>query len=744
MSKVVKKYKYEILAFLFSFLVGCLVILPNTILGKGLFFLGADLNLQQMVFGEVINYSLKEGSYLWTWFNDLGSNFIGTFSFYNLFSPFDIITYLFPATWYPYLCPFLMIIKFGVSGLTSYLFLKRYVKDKKLVVLGSLLYSFSGFQFTNMLFHFYDSVVLFPLLLYNLDNLVYDNKKGCFSLTISLLAFTNWFMFIGQVVFIVIYYLIKIICKSYTFNVKKFFSILLEGVLGTLIASVVLIPSLLFTISNPRINNSFTLISSLKYSSIINYIEIFRTFFFPSEVMNPRAYLNLANYDSIDLYLPFVGSALAISYAFKRRKNWLSILIFTCILFMFIPILNSSFFLFTTKYYARWFYMPALILSLLSIKCIEENLSIKTGIITSFLSLLVMILIYLLLTYKYPNTEYIHDINYLIMIISFMIINLITLAIIYRSKNRIKYLYIFVTLFSTIWSNYSIYKYRNNDLEYNQKYYDYINSYKEIKFDNLVRSNSFSNCYYNQGMIFKNSNLWSFNTNISGQAFEFYNSVDYPRAVLTNIEVNNPLNDFLSVKYFISCTNEESEEYKLYKKTDNYQIYLNNNYKDLGFVFNNYISNEEFLSKNTLEKYQIINNTIVLNNDQINKYKDLYNDDVEVFSNTFKFINNGFNAKIDVSKDTLVLYTIPYDKGWRAFVNESKVEIEKVDNGLIAIKINKGVNNIAFTYYPPGLKVGLILTIVSFIILLAYIFLNNKYLIYKKIFSVFYKKQSLL
>lgn len=238
--------------------------------------------------------------------------------------------------------------------------------------------------------------------------------------------------------------------------------------------------------------------------------------------------------------------------------------------------------------------------------------------------------------------------------------------------------------------------------------------------------------------------MWSFNTNISGSAFEFYNSVDYPRVVLTNIEVDNPLNDFLSVKYFISCTNEESEGYELYKSTDNYQIYLNNNYKDLGFVFNNYISNEEFLSKNTTEKYQIINNTIILNNNQINKYKDLYNGDVEVFSNTFKFVNNGFNSKIDVSKDTLVLYTIPYDKGWKALVNESEVAIEKADNGLIAIKINKGLNNVKFTYYPPGLKLGLILTIVSFIILLAYIFLNNKYLSYKKIFSVFYKKQSLL
>ena len=403
MYKFVEKHKYEILAFLLSFLVGCLMFLPITILEKGLFFIGSDFNLQQMIFGEVMNYSLKEGSYLWTWFNDLGSDFIGTFSFYNLFSPFNVFTYLFPARWYPYLCSFLTIVKFGVGGLTSYLFLKRYVKNKKLVLLGSLLYSFSGFQFTNMLFHYYDSVVLFPLLLYALDNLIYDNRKGYFALTVSLLAFTNWFMFIGEVVFVVIYYIVKVICKSYVFDLKKFFNILLEGVLGTLLASVVLVPSLFFTISNPRISNSFTLSSSLKYSSLINYIEIFRAFFFPSEVMTPRAYLDTANYASVDLYLPFVGSVLAISYSISKKKSWISILMFTCIFFMLVPILNSSFFLFTTSYYARWFYMPTLVLALLSIKCIEENISIKSGTIISFLSLGVMILSYFVLKYRYPE-----------------------------------------------------------------------------------------------------------------------------------------------------------------------------------------------------------------------------------------------------------------------------------------------------------------------------------------------------
>lgn len=720
MYKFVEKHKYEILAFLLSFLVGCLMFLPITILEKGLFFIGSDFNLQQMIFGEVMNYSLKEGSYLWTWFNDLGSDFIGTFSFYNLFSPFNVFTYLFPARWYPYLCSFLTIVKFGVGGLTSYLFLKRYVKNKKLVLLGSLLYSFSGFQFTNMLFHYYDSVVLFPLLLYALDNLIYDNRKGYFALTVSLLAFTNWFMFIGEVVFVVIYYIVKVICKSYVFDLKKFFNILLEGVLGTLLASVVLVPSLFFTISNPRISNSFTLSSSLKYSSLINYIEIFRAFFFPSEVMTPRAYLDTANYASVDLYLPFVGSVLAISYSISKKKSWISILMFTCIFFMLVPILNSSFFLFTTSYYARWFYMPTLVLALLSIKCIEENISIKSGTIISFLSLGVMILSYFVLKYRYPEVEYIHDIKYLIMMISFMIINLVILILIYKSKNRLKYLFIFTILFVGIWSNYSIYKYRCNSLEYNKRYYNYIHSYKEIKFDDLVRTNSFTGCFSNQGIIFKNGNLLSFNTNMEGSAFEFYNSVDYQRLVSTSILVDSPLNQFLSVKYFISCTDEEKDDYKLYKDTKNYKIYLNDNYKEMGFVFNKYISNKEFLEKSTEEKYNIINSMIILDDEQITKYKDYYNEDVKVNSNKFKFINNGFISDIDISKDTLVLYSVPYDKGWKAFNNGREVEIENVDNGMMAIKINKGMNNVKFTYYPRGLKLGLWLSIVSYIGLLIY------------------------
>ena len=199
------------LAFVLSFMLGTIIIVPNIIGGKGIYNIWADFNVQQIPFNKMINSSIRDGSILWTWYNELGSNFIGTFSFYNLFSVFNIIGYIFPASWFEYIIGPIFIFKYAVAGLTSYLFLKRYVKNKNYAIIGSLLYSFSGFQLTNtMFYHFHDDVALYPLLLYTLDNLMYDNKKGWFAIVVALLAFTNWFFLIGEVIFTILYFVLKI------------------------------------------------------------------------------------------------------------------------------------------------------------------------------------------------------------------------------------------------------------------------------------------------------------------------------------------------------------------------------------------------------------------------------------------------------------------------------------------------------------------------------------------------------
>ncbi len=731
--KITKKIfsNKALIALLLSLVLGMLIILPNIILGKGIFSLVSDFNAQQIPFNEMVNNSIKEGSIFWTWYNELGSNFIGTFSFYNLFSPFNIIGYLFPSECYPYLIGPIFILKYGIAGLSAYLFLKRYVKNKNFAIIGSLLYAFSGFQLTNTLFyHFHDIVAFFPLLLYTLDNLVYDNKKIWFLLCVSLMAFTNWFFFIGQIVFVFIYYIIKIITKSYKFDLKKLLLIILEGLIGTCLAGIVLIPSFLFTISNPRIGNEWSLAGMFKYNYLSMYIEIFRSFIFPPELMYVRASIGQMNYTSVELYLPFFGSVLAIAYFLKKPKEWQNILMLICIIFMIIPILNSSFFAFRNNYYARWFYMPTLILSLMTIKCLDSRTKINNGIMFSLLGISVFLIsiCYLFLT---TSEQIIYDKIYFILMIIFALFDLVgTYYIININNLKLKTILsiLCIFIFSMVWGNYMIYNYKNNSFGVTDEYKTYLNSKKYIKFDSIVRTNSSNSCNYNYSYILGIGNIKNFNSNLNGSNFEFYKSIDYNREVSTIIEPSDKsLNDFLSIEYIISCGEDLSQYgYQLKEKNDKYQIYYNPNYKLMGFAPNKYMTNNEFKKLSTEDKKKTLNNTIILSETQIQKYKHLYDSNVEYLSNKYSYETNGFISEINSSKETLALYTIPYDSGWSATLNGKKVKIEKVDNGFMAIKINKGENKIVFKYISPGFKLGVIVTLLSLFLLVIYIIFTKK------------------
>ncbi len=725
MIKKITKNKI-LMAFILSALLGTLIILPNIIINKGIYSLTKDFNYQQIPFGKIMNYLIKNGEIYWTWNNDLGSNFIGTFSFYNLFSPYNLISFIFPENIYEYIIGPIYILKYAVSGLTSYLYLKRYVKNKNYALVGSLLYTFSGYMLTNTLFyHFHDVVSFFPLLLYSLDELIYNNKKNKFTLSIALCAFTNWFFFIGECVFLILYFLVKTFTKDYKITKEKLLTIIIEGTIGCALASIVLIPSALFTLGNTRLTNNWSIIEMLFYPPV-NYIEIIRAIIFPSEVMNIRGILTNYNYKSIELYLPIIGITLAFSYFIKNKKKWESILMIILTTFMFIPLLNSSFILFQNNYYARWFFMPTLILSLMSIKALDKKESITPGIkatITLLLTFIIMLIIYKI----FGNI--IKDLPYFIMMITFMLINLILTNIIIKKENNTKLLIIAIFIFITIWGNFNVYYYKEKNINTKDMYYTYLKSNELLNIEPNTRTNSTSTCDYNYGYMLKNNNIRTFNSNINSSTFEFYKTTDKERKVKTKISVKNKkLNDFLGVKYIISCNNEDLTKYgyTLYETQEPYRIYKNNEYMQFGFGINEFITEEEYKKMKKEDRISILNKKAVLTSEQIEKYKTLIGKKATYKKQEFEFTKNGFTSTIETTEETLAIYTIPYDKGWTAFINGKKVNIEKVDNGLIGIKINKGINNINFKYKTPGLKTGLIISNISLITFIIYIIINKK------------------
>lgn len=63
-------------------------------------------------------------------------------------------------------------------------------------------------------------------------------------------------------------------------------------------------------------------------------------------------------------------------------------------------------------------------------------------------------------------------------------------------------------------------------------------------------------------------------------------------------------------------------------------------------------------------------------------------------------------ADVDLDKEQVVLTTIPYDKGWSAYIDGKKVRIPTFKDAFLALPVPKGTHTIKFVFLPQGFKIG--------------------------------------
>ena len=112
-------------AFLLALGISTAVFLPFVIYNGGYFIFIGDFNAQQIPFYKLVHQAVREGNFGWSWTTDLGANFIASYSFYNLTSPFFWLTIPFPTDWVPFLMAPLLILK----NACAVLFLHRHSKN---------------------------------------------------------------------------------------------------------------------------------------------------------------------------------------------------------------------------------------------------------------------------------------------------------------------------------------------------------------------------------------------------------------------------------------------------------------------------------------------------------------------------------------------------------------------------------------------------------------------------------------
>lgn len=778
MLKKQTKEKYA-LAFGLGFLSLFIVLLPLVIMDHGYFIYYGDFVSQQLPFYQLANDTVRNQGLLgWDWYTDLGSSFLGSYAFYLTGSPFFWLTVLLPKKLVLYAIPWLLCLKHGVASLTAYGYIRYFVKNQNAAIIGGLLYAFSGFQMFNIFFnHFQDVTAFFPLMLIAMEEFLRNHRKGCFALSVALMAIINYFFFTGQVVFLIIYFLVRLCCKDIKINLKQFFILLLEAVIGVCIACVVLLPAGLAVLENSRVSEYLFGQGMILYNDKTKIIRIIQSFFM---IPDPPARANLfsseySKWASIGGYLPLFSMAGVIAFMSNKKKHWASIVIWICMLCAFVPVLNSMFYLFNASYYARWFYMPILIMAMMTVYALD-NIEIhwNKGFIASAVMLVLFAIISILPIKQNEKIKFFAFASipfYFSIILAVSVICLIGAIYICKLRKQKQEFWNKAILFTTIASvacTCSI-VYFGKAIGTNAK--DYINmaihgkenisiSYESDE-DDYFRVDISEN-YDNYPMFWGLSNMRCFQSVVSPSIMEFYDSIGITRDVASRAGTEYyTLRGLFSVKYYFQrlidsgetetpegTKNFSSQESDLvgfvYDRTENgFAIYKNNYFIPIGFTYDNYIIEENLEDTKKSARERMLIQALILSQEQAEKYSDIIteienSEDLDLGKDqylkscamhanesceNFNYDSNGFSANINLEQPKLVFFSVPYDKGWTAKINNQPVEIEKVSDGFMAIRCEAGENEIVFSYELTGLKLGAGITLIGILLFILYCFL---------------------
>lgn len=750
------------LVFLLGFAPLLLVLLPLLIWDKGYFIYYGDFVSQQLPFYYHANEVIRSGGLFgWDWGTDLGSSFLGSYAFYLTGSPFFWLTVLLPQNAVLYAIPWLLCLKHGIAALTAYGYIRRFVSNPYAAAAGGLLYAYSGFQLFNIFFnHFHDVTAFFPLMLIAMEELVNHGRRGWFAASVALMACINYFFFAGQVVFLILYFLLRLKCADFDITWKKFAALAIESILGVLIACVMLLPAALAVMDNSRVTQYLFGQDMLLYYDKTRIIRILQSFFMiPDAPARPNLFTTEhGKWASIGGYLPLFSMAGVITFMGQKKRHWATILVWVCIVCAFVPVLNSAFYLFNGAYYARWYYMPILLMAMMTAYTLDNReLDWKPGLLATVIVPVVFGVISLLPT---KNSEgkirffaFAGFTGYFLIVLAMVLLCWLGYYMVYCLRTEGKP-YLRVTVWLTaaacavctgtmVWFS----KCNGADSRAYAKSAIHGTEQLTVSYANddadYFRLDMPENCD-NYPMFWDMSCMRCFQSVVAPSIMDFYESIGITRDVSSRAPLERyVLRGLFSVKYCFQETGENVQPLDLpgfvLDRTENgFHIYRNDYFIPMGFTYDSYVTDNMLEGRTDSVKEHILIRSLVLTEEQAARYADILHENTalnigreeylaecrkhaEECCVDFSYDAKGFAADIYLEEDRLVFFSVPYDKGWTAYVNKQPVPIENVDHGFMAVRCGAGGNHITFRYTLPGLREGAVLTAAGIVLLALYL-----------------------
>lgn len=228
---------------------------------------------------------------------------------------------------------------------------------------------------------------------------------------------------------------------------------------------------------------------------------------------------------------------------------------------------------------------------------------------------------------------------------------------------------------------------------------------------------------------------------MTGNAYGIYRPVEVKDVILNNVEKHdrtykkiNP-DEEASIEYELKV--DSSDYIYMYFNAPNNQqtsLYVNGDSKLPYFTTYNWsIRGAGYFEPKTivpvkivLEQDEIEIDSFEFYYENIDELKRWHNDATKTRCDVKKVTSSHLlvNASIDESSDMLV-FSIPYDEGWKVKVDGEKVETKKVLDVLMAIDAKEGRHIIELEYMPRGLIVGSIIS-GFFLLILIIVFIYDR------------------
>ena len=634
-------------------LTAAIFFLPFYLLDGGFFHYAGDFNSQQISFYRYMNGFVKGAGYpdstfagaprnTFSWATDLGSGVMNAYSFYLYGSPFFWLSVLLPQSWLPYMMVPLLVLKFGVAGGGAYLYLRRYVKNANYAVLGACLYALSGFAVYNVFFnHFVDVVALFPYLLWALDEAIYEDRHGLFAFWVAVNLLNNYFFFVGQVIFLCIYFVCKLTAKDFRLTALKFGHLLWESVLGVAMGCLLLFPAVLSLLQNPRTIDLSSGWGFLTYAKVQQYLAILLSWILPpdSPYLTSVWSEGVIKWTSMTSYLPLCSLAGAMAYWRSRKADSKKRIVAVCAVCALVPVLNSAFYALNSSYYARWYYMPTLILAAMTVNALEDPDIDLDAPARGIGWIMLATLVFAVVPVRDDTTEtwsfgVLKNPGQFFVVLGFGLLGLMLYRVLcskWRQDSRFAQrmtaaVLVFACAFTMVHIGIGKFGQWHTDSDLVEQDTNALLLKNDLP-EGDYRIDTYK-IHDNIGMWLDKSCLQYFGSTAAPSILSFYPGLGVKRDVRSEPEITNyALRGLLSVEYLIT-TPEKRESFEdeadagwtYLADVDGYTLYHNDNYVPMGFTYDYYVTKATYEASVKTLRSNLLLRALVLEDEDVKAY----------------------------------------------------------------------------------------------------------------------------